>query len=80
MVILLETEQIEEKDMNNPNRARHFAIRAAKARKAEQNTIVVGGNVVQITSANARFAETVRRNDAESAYAQAVSDSLRLAA
>jgi hypothetical protein len=77
-----ETEQIEEKAMKNQNRSRHFAIRAAQAKKAKlaETTIEIGGNVVQITAANARFADAVRTRRVEEAYEQAAYAQLRLAA
>ena len=82
MVHAFESEQIEEKDMKNQNRSRHFAIRAAQAKKAKiaETTIEVGGVVVQITPANARFAEAVRTRRIEQAYEQAAYGALRLAA
>ncbi len=56
------------------NARRHFAIRAAIAKKEaiNDNTVVLKNGVrVAITSSNAKFAETIRRKDAENAYEQA---------
>lgn len=44
-----------------------FFARRAIAKKAE-NTIMIAGVAVTITPANAKFAETIRRKDAESAF------------
>jgi hypothetical protein len=68
--------------MSNPNRRQFFAIRAAQAKKAKiaDTTIEIGGNVVQITSANARFAEAVRTRRVEQAYEQAAYGALGIAA
>ena len=65
--------------MSKPfNARRHFAIKASIAKKAAvSNTVVLkNGVVVVITNDNEKFAETIRRNDAESAYEQAVLASL----
>jgi hypothetical protein len=75
----LESEPSEEMIMSKPfNARRHFAIKASIAKKAAvPNTVVLkNGVVVTITNDNEKFAETVRRNDAESAYEQAVLASL----
>lgn len=56
------------------NARRHFAIRASIAKKAavNENTVVLKNGVrVAITDSNAKFAETIRRKDAENAYEQA---------
>lgn len=72
--------------MSNQNRAasrsRHFAIKAAQAKKAKlaENTIEIAGNVITITPANRRFADAVRTRRAEQDYETAALARLGLAA
>lgn len=55
----------------NTSARRAFFARRAIAKRAE-NTIVIGGVNVTITSSNAKFAEGLRQRDAERAYEEAV--------
>jgi hypothetical protein len=82
----LETRQSEEKDMSNQNRAasrsRHFAIKAAQAKKAKlaETTIEVAGNVITITPANRRFADAVRTRRDEQDFERAALAKIGIAA
>jgi len=66
--------------MSKPfNARRSYAIRAAIAKKdaINDNTVMLKNGVrVAITTGNAKFAETLRRKDAESAYEQAAMSSI----
>ena len=53
------------------NARRHFAIRAAIAKRDANTVVLKSGLRVAITAANAKFAEIVRRNEAERAFEEA---------
>ena len=50
------------------NARRHFAIRAAIARKAANDNITIGGRVIAVTDDNRQLVDFIRELDAERAY------------
>lgn len=58
--------------MSKPfNARRHFAIRAAIAKKAANDNVVVGGRTIAVTDDNRQLVEFMRDLDAERAYEDA---------
>ncbi len=58
--------------MSKPfNARRHFAIRAAIAKKAANDNIVVAGRTIAVTDDNRQLVEFIRDLDAERAYEDA---------
>ena len=58
--------------MSKPfNARRHFAIRAAIAKKAANDNVVVAGRTIAVTDDNRQLVEFMRDLDAERAYEDA---------
>lgn len=73
MDMKFETNPNEENQMSKPfNARRHFAIKAAIAKKAaNDNVVVIGGETIKITDDNRQLVELIRDVDAERAYEDA---------